>query len=124
MIILSNSLVLSAAEEAFPDSTPWIGWHDLVETTDITSTTEEDAFPITNVANPGDASEMDRHRDGDRCKYIAITTNYGDDIDYVGIAGHNFGAGAVTVSVEGVTTTSSTMKALLHFDGNGYHNHC
>ncbi len=118
MIILSNSLVLSAAEEAFPDSTPWIGYHDLVETTNITSTSEDADFPVTNLANVathliwvGGTSSAS--------EYLTVVTNYVEDIDYVGIAKHNFGSGTITVSVEGASTTDPYTMVLLHFDVSG-----
>jgi len=105
MIIVSNSLVLSAAEAAFPAGTPWIGYENLVNIYNITSITEEDGFPVTNLANT--ATHLKWIGTGTSgSEYITIQTNSNELIDYVGIAKHNFGSAGIAVSIEGLTSNS------------------
>jgi hypothetical protein len=100
-IVISTNLVLSEVEALSADN-PVIGWHDLVETTNIDSTTEDADFPVTNLANP--ATHL-RWKGGVNTgdEYVTITTNFLEEIDYLAVARHNFGSANIVVSVEACT---------------------
>lgn len=51
MIVISSALVLSGSDDLQPNN-PVIGWDNRVTINNITSSTEAEGFPITNVANP------------------------------------------------------------------------
>jgi hypothetical protein len=103
-VVISSSLVLSRAlvGDAANGNNPIIGYQNLVTTTNITTTTVNSDFPASNLANPatdsiwkgvvGSPSADD--------EYITVQVDTNEDIDYVGIARHNFGSGMFPVSVE------------------------
>lgn len=104
MLVLSSDLVLSAEEAALPPGTPLIGWHNVVTFGGVTADTTEDGFPVSNVANP--ATDLEWRAADTTVQYITIATGYVDDIDYVGIARHNFADTGIAVSI-GYFDTSS-----------------
>lgn len=98
MIVISNNLVLSAAEEISADN-PVILWDSLVTATNVESTSEDEDFPIANVANPATHLKwVGGVNTGD--EYITITTGTVEPIDGAGIAKHNLGSSNATISWE------------------------
>ena len=87
-IILSTNLILGDVQPGLSADHPIIGWHNVVEAGSVVADTETDGFPASNVANP--ATYLDWRAEfstGDQ--YLTFTISYVDEIDYVGIAGHN-----------------------------------
>lgn len=99
MIVLSSSLVLADVDD-IPVGTPWIGYHNLVTTTNIVAVTEDPDFPATNLANPTTHLYWQALTNTSD-EYLTVTTNYLDDIDYLAVAKHNLGTSGIIVSVEG-----------------------
>jgi hypothetical protein len=99
-IVLSSGLVLSEIEELAADN-PLIGWHDLVETTNIDATSEDPEFPVVNLANPATHLPWVGGAANTGDYYVTVTTNFADEIDYAGVAKHNFGSAGIAVSLEG-----------------------
>ena len=97
MLVLSDSLVLSAAEAALPPGTPLIGWHNVVAFGGVAAETTAAGFPISNVANP--ATHLVWKANDTTEQYVTVTTGTVEDLDYVGIAGHNFASAGIGVSV-------------------------
>lgn len=103
-VVISSSLVLSRAlvGDAVNGNNPIVGYENRVTISNITTTTEDTEFPAVNLANPathlvwlgliGSPSASD--------EYITVEVNTVEEIDYVGIARHNFGSGLFPVSVE------------------------
>jgi hypothetical protein len=97
MIVISSPLVLSLSG-TYSENLPVIGWQNLVSVVGITADYEEAEYPATNLANvatnllwkSGDASEQ----------YIEFEIATEDQVDYIGVARHNFGSGEIIVSVE------------------------
>jgi hypothetical protein len=92
-----------------PPGVPLIGYHNIVTSANITSTTAVTGFPISNVANPathlfwrGGVTTGD--------ELLTITTGFAGPIDYVGIAGHNLGSAQIPVTI---TDTGSSPPAIL-----------
>lgn len=102
-VVISDSLVLGSASGVNANN-PIIGYHNLVMAGSISATTEDTDFPAINLANVstnlrwkgilGSPSFND--------EYITIILDTPNDIDYVGIARHNFGTGLIAVSIEGL----------------------
>ena len=98
MIVLETGF--DPADVDDPPGTPWIGWHNIVALGNVTSDTEDDEHPASNLANPathlfwrgGTNTALDEH--------VTVTTGTTDEINYVAIAKHNFGSEAFTVSLE------------------------
>lgn len=100
MIVISNSLVLSQAVGEQPNAdNPVIGWRNLVTVANISADTEDPAFPAIQLANP--STYLRWLAAGTTGNHITINHNTVDEVDYVGIAGHNFGSAQVPVSIEG-----------------------
>lgn len=103
-VVISSSLVLSRAliGDAANGNNPIIGYQNLVTTTNITTTTADSDFPTTNLANPATDSIWKGVTGSPSAddEYITVQVNTNEDIDYVGVARHNFGAGMFPVSVE------------------------
>jgi hypothetical protein len=101
MIVISSSLVLptAVAGDAPNDNNPVVGWRNLATVANLSADTETLAAPAANLANPStylrwlaaDTSEQ----------HITVAHNTVDEIDYVGIAGHNFGSAQIPVSIQG-----------------------
>lgn len=98
-IVISSNLVLSPAPAAFSANNPCIGFRNLVTVANIAADTEDPAFPVLNLANE---STYQLWKGADTSEqYITIDVNQIDPIDYVGIAGHNFGTAGIAISIEG-----------------------
>jgi hypothetical protein len=103
-VIISSSLTVVAGVDGLNTNSPIIGYQNLVTTTNIAATTEDADFPVVNLANP--ATHL-RWKSGagspSSDEYITITLNTVEQVDYLGIAVHNFGTSSAPVSVEGTT---------------------
>ena len=109
-VIFAPNLVLSVDELAagLTEDHPIIGWQSIVTTGNISATSSDVNYPISNAANPathlgwraGAASSPPTY------DYITITTGTADDIDYVAIARHNLASLAIPISI-GYFDTSS-----------------
>lgn len=98
-IVISDSFVLTQDDEAYPVTLdhPVIGYHNVVTSSSIEADTEDANHPATDLANP--ATHLYWMANDLTEQYITVTTNYVDEIDYVGIAGHNFSSAEVPVSI-------------------------
>jgi hypothetical protein len=100
MIVVSRNLQL-ALPDAFglnADS-PIIGWHNLVELSNISADEEADNYPATQLANP--ATNLLWRGQSAAEQHLTLSIAYPDPIDYLAVARHNFGSAAIPVSVEG-----------------------
>jgi len=80
---------------------PIIGYENRVTTSNISSTTADTSYPVTNLANP--STEL--HWEGELSspavdEYIIMALNTEELVDYIGIADHNFYSEQIEVSVE------------------------
>lgn len=99
MIIVVNGIATSE-----PLDTPVFGWKSVVTAAGVAATSEETDHPASNVANPSTALKwVAAPGSPEEDQYLTVTIDTVDDIDYVGIAGHNLGSGRIPVSVEGAT---------------------
>lgn len=111
-VVISNSLVLSdsiSGGGVINANNPIFGWQNLVTTSNLFTTTEDPDFPADNLANP--STNLEWHgliSSPQEDEYITIMLNTSEDVDYVGIARHNFGSAQITVSIEGLTDSSAS----------------
>jgi len=117
MIVLGTGFVLSEEDEI--PGTPWIGWHTVLQESpnNVAATTNSDDAVL--LANPSTNLKWSATTATEQ--YITVSTfTYAGDMDYMGVARHNFGSAGIAVSVEALITnpTSSTLKLLFHFDDN------
>ncbi len=101
------SIVVSGAVSNV--DTPSIGYENRVTSANISSTTEDADFPVTNLANVSTnllwkgvavSPAVD--------EYITVDLPGANDADYVGIARHNFGSAGITMSVEGLVDEAAS----------------
>jgi len=99
MIVISRAL--SLAPGYAPNATfPVIGWQNVLTPSGITAGNTNPSFPASNLARPSTAERWQALTTDDQ--YLTFQTG-GAEADYVGIARHNLGSGAVIVSVEAET---------------------
>lgn len=99
MIVISSSLVLSPPSSDFNADSPVVGYKNRVSSSNIAATSEASGYPATNLANP--ATFLGWRATSTATQYLTCTlTSNAEDVDYVGIAGHNFGTAGATVSIE------------------------
>ena len=110
MIVISRDLVLSSpeADDGFNGDQPLIGYHNLVTATNITQNggSAISGYPLTNIANPSTFLEWRANETTETRIEVAISTT--DELDYVGVARHNFATGRIPVSIEGAVEVDSS----------------
>jgi hypothetical protein len=77
-------------------NSPVVGWHNLVTPSNVSADSEDPDYPASNLGNPNTSSFWRATYDSGQTISVALG---GETVDYVGIAGHNFGTAAVTVSL-------------------------
>jgi hypothetical protein len=98
-LILSRGLALApVAATGINGDNPLIGWRNLVTVANVSADGEDDAFPVSNVANPSTALRWVGAAASEQHLTVAIPD--GEDFDYVGVARHNFGSARIPVSIE------------------------
>jgi hypothetical protein len=104
-VVISSSLTLAdvlSGGGTINGNNPIIGYRNLVTAANISSTTEHPDFPATNLANPSTSLKWVGAASPPADETITIEVNADEEIDYVGIARHNFGTAQITVSIEGL----------------------
>jgi len=96
MLVVSQNIVLSEPEDV-PAGTPRILYDNRVVFGNVTATSSVVDHPVTNVADVTTAVYW--LATAATQQEIAVAVNAVDEIDAVGIAGHNFGAAQIAVSV-------------------------
>jgi len=115
-IIISDNLVLTLQqEEGFDSNNPIIGWQNLVTPSNLSSGStynddpvEDELYPTANLANTSTYQRFQQTNGGESF-WIQVDLNGNQDVDYLAIAGHNFGSKQRSVQVFGA----------LGFDSNG-----
>ncbi|MDA9499274.1 hypothetical protein [Bradyrhizobium sp. CCBAU 11357] len=99
-LVISQNFVLTDATPEFPVTLdhPVIGWRNIVTPTNISATFADPDHPASNVANP--ATHLEWRSIGDGGQYLTVTVDTVDALDYVAIAGHNFGSQQIPVSIQ------------------------
>jgi hypothetical protein len=99
MLILAPGFVVSADTDTNANS-PCIGYHNLCTTTTVSASSTATGYPVTNLGNPLTYSKW-KGASAAAINVFVDVSGYGDLIDYVGIARHNFGTKGITVDVYG-----------------------
>lgn len=96
-------MVILPADPTDPDN-PRIGWHNLVETGNVSATSEATGFPALNLGN-GTTFQLWR---ASAAEVQSITVDFGQlrTIDYIGIARHNLGSAGYSYQLQGSTDGS------------------
>jgi hypothetical protein len=107
-LVLSDTLVLSQDDAALPAGVPLILWDNRVTFSGVSASSENVDYPATNLANFATNQEWRSEAYDFVPVPIEITANLStaDDMEALGIAGHNFGTEVITVEI-GYYDTSS-----------------
>jgi hypothetical protein len=103
-VIISSNYVIAdtvSGGGTITADNPIVGWENRVTVSNLSTTTEDASYPASNLANTStnlrwkgliSSPEAD--------EYITLALNTAEDVDYIGIAKHNFGTAGIVVSVE------------------------
>ncbi|KRR16862.1 hypothetical protein [Bradyrhizobium retamae] len=100
MIVISPALVLSPAAASYSLNNPLFGYRNFVTADGIVADTEEDDYPASNLANPLTYPAAGWRAADTSAQYVTFTISEIDQVDYIGIAGHNFGSAAIALVLE------------------------
>lgn len=102
-VVIQSGIVLpSAGTNDFNANSPVIGYENRVEAGNVTATTEDPDHPVTNLANVSTALKWKSGAGSPSSdEYITVVLDTPENVDYMGIAAHNFGSSGSIVSVEG-----------------------
>ena len=114
-VVISNSLTLADTVSGggiVDGNNPIIGYYNLVTAGNISATTHAAAFPASNMANSSTVLRwLGVVASPAVDEYIRVDVNTVEQIDYVGIARHNFGTAQITVSVEGLADAETSPES-------------
>lgn len=115
MLVISQSLVLSAEDDALPDGTPLILYENEVTVSNITADSEDFNYPVTNLANPATNQEWRGSASSPTPTDVVIDVALGSAslVDGVAIARHNFGTEQIAMSIYSVSTDSPPVETLV-----------
>lgn len=115
MLVISQNLVLTAAEDVLPDGTPIILYDNKVTSANVTADSEDSDYPAVNLANPATNQEWRGASDSPLPSTVLIDVdiNSVDLVDAVGIARHNFGSAGIAVTILQVVPDSPGDEAIL-----------
>lgn len=88
---------------------PIVGYDNLVTAANVTADFEDVDFPALNLGNPSTYLRWESSHTALEPQYVTIiNSDRVDDLDYVGIAGHNFGSDNISVQIEGASEVESS----------------
>ena len=88
---------------------PIVGYHNLVTASNLVASSAQSIFPVTNLANVSTNLKW-RAVETSPLGEVIVQANVDavNAIDYVGIAGHNFGTAQIAVTIEGTQNRSAS----------------
>lgn len=100
MIVISDDVVLTAAQAAdgINANNPRIGWHNVITDENVAASSEDSEFPATNLGNP--ASWLKWKAASAVACTVQTTLGSAEIVNYLGIAGHNFGTTGTAVKLQ------------------------
>lgn len=88
---------------------PRIGWHNLAVFGTLSADSEQDAYPASNMANP--ATYLMWRAAANVEQSVLVSLPEAEQIDYVGVYGHNWGSKNTTVHLEYSTNGGASWVA-------------
>lgn len=102
-LFLSPGLVVGSAD-GIDLHHPLFGWRNQVSVSNIVADSATTGGPATNLANPATSLLW---VSSSTAEQLVTVTDLVGEIDYVGIARHNFGSTGIAISVEAITADSA-----------------
>jgi hypothetical protein len=94
-----------------PDN-PRVGWHNFVAAASLEASTEADGFAVVNLRNPSTYQEW-RATSG-AAQTLVASLGSAQEVDYIGLARHNFGAAGIGYVLEGSNNGTSWTAITSH----------
>ena len=88
----------------------YIGYNNKVTIGNVAADSSQSAFPVTNLANPATNSRW--KSDSISGQYITVSLA-GQNVNYVGIAGHNLGASGCAIVIEGQESSGGSWSVIV-----------
>lgn len=99
MLVISGSLILQPVTPARTDL-PLIGWRNIITPEGIVADSALENYPASNLANPATHPQAEWRSAEAIEQYLTISTDVVEDVDFIGIAKHNFGSAEIAVSID------------------------
>lgn len=117
-VVISPSYVIpiAASADIADGRNPIIGYRNIATAAHLSATTQNASFPASNLTNPSTNLKWKGLTLAAE-EFITITNPDATDVDYIGVARHNWGSAEIPVSVERFTPVDAFTKLLLHFNG-------
>ena len=127
MLVIQSGITLPTDEAALPVGVPLILWDTDATYANVTATSSEASYPVSNLGNP--ATNLEWRATSTAIQYLTVPPD--GTVDAVGLARHNFGTAGIAVSVEvdsggGYSeiippfTPTNDDPILMHFTGAAY----
>lgn len=97
-VIVSSLFTLSGVDASYNVNNPLICYDNIVTMSNVAASSENTDFPATNVANP--ATDLIWKGASAALITFTVSNDNTDDIDYVGIVGHNFASAGIAVKLQ------------------------
>lgn len=102
-VISSSNVVLAQGLERQDNNSPFFGYQNIIDTTNISASNEDVDYPAINIARDSTALYWkDDAGSPQSYTYVTVVTGTTEDIDYLAIAKHNFGTLQIPMAVEGL----------------------
>jgi hypothetical protein len=105
-IVISQALVISPVAASLSLNNPTILYRNFVTAAGITATSEEDDYPISNVANPLTFPDAQWRATSTAEQELVFTITDFEAINGFGIAGHNLGSAEIAITIEVFTASA------------------
>ena len=101
-VIISGDLVVPSGDDDLDVNSPIIGYENFVTVTNVSATTEDSDYPVSNLANSSTRLYWRAGAGSPSSEEYLTVELAGEVVDYLAIARHNLGSSQAAVSVEGV----------------------
>ncbi len=100
-VVIQAGLVVNTGGEDLNDNSPIVGYQNLVTSGNVSASSETEDHPAVFLANPA-THLFWRSAQGSptSAEFITVVVDSPEEIDYMGIARHNFGSVGLPVSVQ------------------------
>lgn len=97
VVITSNMALSSLISTSGGRNKPIIGWDNVVANGTLMASSSAEGYPVTNLTNPSTSSEWRAAADGTQS--VTVTLSGAQEINYIGIARHNFGSTGTSLTI-------------------------
>lgn len=106
-IVISSDVVLSVADTSsgVTDDNPRIGYHNVLTPANVTASTSDASYGVSNVANP--ATHLKWKATGTGVQTIQVALASAETVNYFALCGHNLGTTGANIKLQSSTDGAS-----------------